>query len=86
MTGHAPFGLYWSVFIDERTLFIGVTLNASSIRTGRKSGLFQFKPAMRIMAVSAAHHAFKNFVVKGLIELVFHFAVAAQAKLRVACF
>ena len=86
MTGRAPVGLDRSMFINKRALLIRVTFNASCIRTGGQSCLFQFKTAMRVVAIAAAHRAFKHLVVKGLIELVLYFAVATQAKLRVACF
>lgn len=86
MTRRAPVSLDRSMFINKRALLIRVTLNASCVYTGRQSGLFQFKTAMRVVAIPAAHRAFKNLVVKGLTELMLYFAVASQANLRVACF
>ena len=74
------------MFINKRALLIGVTFDASCIYTSGESGLFQFKTAMRVVTIPAAHQAFQNLVVKGLIELVLYFAVATQAKLRVASF
>jgi len=65
MTGRAPVGLDRSMLINKRALLVRVTLNASGICTGRQSGLFQFKTAMRVVAIPAAHRPFKNLVVKG---------------------
>lgn len=39
---------------------------------------------MGVMAITTLHRTFKNLVMVGQIELVFHFGVAAQTKLRVA--
>ena len=79
MAGNASVGLHRSVFINKRTLLIRMTFNASCIGPGRQPSLFQFETAMRVMAISAAHRAFKNFVVKRLIELVLYFRVTIEA-------
>jgi hypothetical protein len=84
MAGDAPFSLYRRMFINKRPLFIGMALDARCIRPGSQSCLFEFKTAVRIMAIPATHRSFKNFVMKGLIELVLNFTVATQAKLWIA--
>ena len=40
VTGNAAFSLNRSMFVNKRTLLVYVTLDASSIDTRRKSGLF----------------------------------------------
>jgi hypothetical protein len=70
------------MFVNKRALLIRVTLNASGISTCSKSCLLEFKSAVRIMAIAAAHCAFENFVMERQIELVLDFCVTAQAKLR----
>jgi len=54
----AAFGLNGSVFVGKRSLLIRVTLNAGSVRPGSQSCLFQFKTAVRVMAITATHDAF----------------------------
>jgi hypothetical protein len=74
------------VLINKWTLLICVTLDAGRISAGSKSGLFEFKTAMGIVAIAALHGAFKNLVMERKIKLVLHLAVAAQTKLRLARF
>ena len=74
------------MFKNEWTLFIGVTFDAGRIRADREFCLFRFKTTVRIMTIAAFHRAFQNFVVKGLGELRFGFAVAADTELRFAGF
>jgi len=84
MTRYAAFGLNRGMFVNKRTLFVCMTLYASRIGASRKSGLLQFKTAMRVMTIAALHRAFKHLVMEGQIKLVLHLGVAAQAKLRLA--
>ena len=86
MTGHATFSLHRGVFISKRTLLIRVTFNASGIAAGGQSCLFEFKTAMRVMTITAAHRAFHDFMMEGRGERRFDFAVTTQAKLRVTHF
>jgi hypothetical protein len=86
MTRNATFGLNRSVLEHERTLFIGVTLDASRINPGGQSGLLQLEPAVRIMAVTASHSPFKNLVMERRSELMFDLVVTAQAQLGLADF
>lgn len=83
VTGRAALGFNWRVFKNEWPLFVGVAFNAGGIGAGRESGLFQLKTAVRIVAIAALQRAFKHFVMKGCVELMFDFSVAAQAELRV---
>ncbi len=83
VAGRAPFGLYWSVFIGERTLLVRVTLDTSCIPACCEPGLFEFEATMRVMTITATHGSFQNLVVKGRRKCRLDLAVATQAKLRV---
>ena len=80
----APFGLYGSVLVNKRTLFVCVTLDASCIGAGRQSRLLEFKAAMRIVAIAALHRAFQHFVMERQVELVLGFAVTTKTELGLA--
>ena len=84
VTSSAAFGLHRRVFVRERTLLVGVTLDTCCISARRQPGLFQLKPTMRVVTIAATHRAFENLVMERHIELRLHFAVTAFAKLRVA--
>ena len=86
MTCDASFCLHRSMLVNKWTLLICVTLDASCISAGSKSGLFQFKTAVWIVAVAALHGSFKNLVMERQIELVLHLAMTTEAKLRFAHF
>ena len=64
VTSRASFGFHRSMFISEWSLLVHVAFNTSRVRAGCQPGLFQFKAAVRIMAIAAPHRAFQNFVVK----------------------
>ena len=72
------------MFVDKRTLLVRVTLDASRVGTGRESRLFEFKTAVRIVAIAALHRTFQHFVMEGQVELVFGFTMTTEAKLRFA--
>ena len=84
VTGHTTFGFHRGVFISEWTLFVRMTFNASGISAGGQARLFEFETAMRVMTIAATHRAFHDFVMEGHGERRLHFAVATEAKLRVA--
>ena len=86
MTRHTTFGFHRGVFISKRTLLVRVTFNASGISAGGQSRLLEFKTAMRVMTIDAAHRAFQDLMMEGRGERRFDFAVATEAKLRVAHF
>jgi hypothetical protein len=71
------------MLVGEWPLLVGVTLNASGIRTGCQARLFQFKTAMRIVTITASHRAFQNLVMEGHVELWLHFVVTAGTKLGI---
>ena len=64
VTRAAPFGLNGSMFVNKRSLFICVTLDASCIGAGGQSRLFELKAAVWIVAVAAPHGAFQHLVVE----------------------
>ena len=84
MTGDAAFGLDRGMFVNKRTLFVCVALDASRIGASRQSRLFKFETAMRIVAIAALHRTFEYLVMEGQIELVLSLTMTTQAKLRFA--
>ena len=86
VTNHTAVGLDRRMRKHERPLLICVTLDTRGIYASSQPGLFQFKPAVRVMAVTAFHRALEHFVMEGSGELMFDFAVTTGAKLRLAVF
>lgn len=84
VTCRATFGLERRVFVNERTLLVGMALHARGICASGQSRLLQFKTAVWIVTIAALHHAFEDFVMKGLVEIGLNFVVAANAELRLA--
>ena len=84
VTRDATIGLNRSVLINKRTLFVCVTLDTGRIEASRESCLLESKTAVRIVTVTALHRAFEHLVMERQLELVFHFAMTIQAKLRLA--
>ena len=81
-----PFGLERRVFVNERTLFVGMALYARGICAGCQSCLLEFEAAVGIVTVTTPHHTFKDLVMKGLVEIGLNFVVTAYAELRLAGF
>ena len=79
----AAFGFYRRMFKGERSLLVGVTLNAGRVPTSCQSGLLELKTAMRIMTITAAHGAFQNLMMEGRRKRRLDLAMATNAKLRV---
>lgn len=79
MARNAAFRLDGRVLIDERALFIGVTLDTSRVSTCCQPCLFKFEAAMRIVTIAATHRAFQDLMVKRKIKLMLHFRMATQA-------
>lgn len=77
VTSRAALSLNWSVFKNEWSLFVGVTLYAGSVSAGSQPGLFQLKTAVRVVAVATLQRAFEHFVMEGRVELMFDFGVTA---------
>ena len=86
VTGRAAFSLQRRVFERKGALLVRMTLDASGIGAGGEPGLLQFKAAVRVVAVAALHHSFKNFMVKRLVEIWLRFLMATHAELRFAGF
>jgi hypothetical protein len=76
VASRAPFSLQWRVLEHERTLFVRVAFNASSIGTGSKPRLFEFEPTMWVVTVAALHYPFEHFVVKRFVEVGLRFSMA----------
>ena len=81
MTRRTAFRLQRCVFICEGALLVCVTLDAGRVCSSRQPGLLELKTAMWIVAITALHHAFENFVMKRFVEVRLHFAVTTHAKL-----
>ena len=86
MTGATSFRLHRSMLESKWTLLVRVTLHTSRVGSSGQSRLFEFKTAMRIVAITALHGAFENLVVEREIELVLNLGMAAQTKLGLALF
>jgi hypothetical protein len=82
MTSRAAFSLQRRVFVGERPLLIGMTLDAGRVGTGSESGLFKLKASMRVVAIAALHCSFQDFVMERLGEIRFCLAMATHAELR----
>jgi hypothetical protein len=81
MANSTSFSLERSVFIRERTLLVSMAFNACSIGTGRESSLFQFKPTVRIMTITAFHHAFEDLMMKRLIKVGLYLTMTTHTEL-----
>jgi len=46
--------------------------------------LLQFETAVRVVAITALHYAFKNFVMKWFVEVGLYLVVTTNAELRFA--
>ena len=84
MASRATFGLKRRVFVNERTLLVGMALYTCCICTGRQSCLLEFETAVGIVTITALHHAFKDLLVKWLVEIRLNFVVTTYAELRLA--
>ena len=81
MAGRAPFRLERRVFVGERTLLVSVTLDASRIRSGGQSGLFEFETTMGVVAITTLHRSFENLVMERRIKLRLHLTMTTHAQL-----
>jgi len=84
VTGNAAVGFDRSMFVDEWSLLVCVTLDASRVRARRQSCLFKFETAVRVVAIAALHCAFQHFVVERQIELVLGLTMTTETELRLA--
>jgi hypothetical protein len=72
------------MLVNEWSLLVGVTLDASGIDAGRESCLLEFEPAVRIVAITALHRAFQHLVMERQVELVLRLTMTTETKLRLA--
>src|SRR5215212_3498138 len=70
------------MFENERALFVGVALEAGSVRPCRKSRLLQLDPSVRIMAIAAIHRAFEHLMMEWPVELRLGLVVTRHAELN----
>ena len=69
------------MFVSKRTLLVGVALYTRRICAGCQSCLLEFETAVGVVTIAALHHAFKDLVMKGLIEIRLNFVVTTYAEL-----
>ena len=79
MTSHATFRLHRRVFVSKRTLLVSVTLDASGVAAGGKSGLLEFKTAMRVVAITTLHRAFENLMMERHIKRGLNLTMTTRA-------
>ena len=84
MARSTSFRLEWRVFESERSLLVGMTLNARRICAGCQSRLFELETTVRIVAIAALHRTFQHLVMERQVELVFRLTMTIQAELRLA--
>jgi len=70
------------MFVNERTLFVGVTFEADSVSLRHSLNLAQRGRAMHIMAITALNQSLINSMVKWFRKISFGSDVAAKAKSR----
>lgn len=84
MASRATFSFHRRMFVSKRSLLIDVTLKARRISASCQSRLFKLETAVWVMAITAAHRAFVNFVMERHRKCRFHLTVTTETKLRIA--
>jgi hypothetical protein len=69
MAGCAAFQFERGMFEYERTLLVGVAFHAGLVSSDGQFGLLLIEPAVRVVAIAAAHRPFQDFVAEGFGEL-----------------
>jgi len=82
VAGNTAIGFHWRMFVNKRSLFVRMALDASRVCTHCKPGLLQLKTPVWVVTVAALHRAFQDLMVERQIELMLHFGVTTQAELR----
>ena len=72
--------------MNERPGFLRMALETDCITGSCRPQLPGLEPAVRIVTITALHHAFIHPVMEGAIELLFGFQMATVAKLRLLLF
>ena len=86
VTGNTAVRLERRVLVSERSLLVGMALDAGRICARRQSCLFELETAVGVMTIAAFHRTFEDLVMKWFVEVGFDFVVAADAELRLAGF
>lgn len=81
VTGDAAFRFQRCMFIDERTLLVGMTLNARGVGTDSETRLLEFKTTMGVVTIAALHRPFKNLVMEGHVERGLYLTMTSGTKL-----
>ena len=82
VAGRAALDLYGLVLVDERPLFVGVTLEANQVLRCRRPQLPGEKAAVRIVAVRALYNSLVHAMMERSRKLLLCFEVAAVEKQR----
>ena len=81
VTTAAALGLYWHMFIDERTGFVRMALGTDGIPGGQGPYLSESRCSVHVVAVTALDKAFVHSMVVGLGEVSLGRCVAVIAEL-----
>ena len=84
MARGAAFDLQRRVLKHKWSLLVRVALETARIRSRRKARLFEFKPTVRVMTITALNQPFEHFVMKRPAELRFCFGMTTDTELRLA--
>ena len=68
--------------MHKRPSLLRVALDTGHILGSRGTQLPSLEAAVRIVAIAALHHSFIDTMMKGTIEVLFGFQMAAVAELR----
>jgi len=82
MAAGATLGLHRYMFVNERTLFVGVTFEADSVSLRHSLNLAQRGRAMHVVAITTLNQSLINAMVKWFRKVSFGSDVAAKAKGR----
>src|ERR1700675_1953373 len=84
MADCATFNLRGRVLEYERSLLVGVALDARCIGARVEPCLLRFESAVGVMTITALHHAFEDPVMERLGELRLGLIMTSHAQLRLA--
>jgi hypothetical protein len=81
VAGLAPIDFDWLVLEDERSLLIGVTLEADGVLRGIRTHLLGLHRAVYVVAIAALDQAFVHSMMEGHVELSLLLEMASVAEL-----
>ena len=84
VTRDASVSLDRSMLVNERALFVSVTLDARGISAGREPRLFQLKSTVWVVTIATLHRAFQHLVMERQVELVLRLTMTTETELGFA--